>query len=60
MYTKCKEEHRSIRAGVAQARMNSTGVMVAGHIVTSRRVGCPYTELASHESHQPLTYQESK
>jgi len=60
MYTTCKGERRSIRAGVAQARMNNTGVMVAVHIVTSRRVGCPYTELAPHESHQPLMYQESK
>jgi hypothetical protein len=53
-----KQEPRSFHAGMTQHRANNTVLKGGVEIVTLRRVLCPYTELASHESHQPLTYQE--
>ena len=54
-----KQEPPRIRAGVTQLRADNTRFCLPQQIVILGRVGYPYTELASHESHQPLTYQES-
>jgi hypothetical protein len=43
---------------VVRARAGNTGCPVPDRIVVPRRVGCPYTDAASHEPHQPLRYQE--
>jgi hypothetical protein len=53
------QEPRSFHAGIDQHRANNMIFNEPLRLFPLRRVLCPYTELASHESHQPLTFQES-